>query len=92
MITNNINNTNAKAAPPMPLLLFEHTLLHPHPVFINIPPFLYLHFIVWNYLGFVYANYLYFNFLFAIIVRVRRTYEKENTISNMCYVINNWLW
>ena len=87
MITSNINNTKAKAAPPTPVL-FPHPVLHPHPVFINIPPFLYLHFIVWNNLGFVYAIYLYFKFLFVIIVRVRRTYEEKNTISNMCYVIN----
>ena len=37
MITNKINSTKANAAPENPLPL------QPHPVFINIPPFLSLH-------------------------------------------------
>ncbi|MBQ3141918.1 MAG: hypothetical protein IJB82_00205 [Bacilli bacterium] len=51
MITSNINSTKAKAAPEIPLL-------HPHPEFINIPPFLSLQCILRRNKIFVRVYYL----------------------------------
>ena len=66
MITSKINNTNANAAPEIPVPL-------PQAVFIKTFLLFYLYtLIVCEDMIFVYDNYLYFKYYFAMILRVRR--------------------
>jgi hypothetical protein len=72
MITNKINSTKANAAPERPVLP-----LHPH-VFINIPPFLSLHFYSTQKLKLCECLLLYFFQFSDSINNEGENYEKEN--------------